>query len=134
MILLKFIKNIFDDYDNEIKIEVLSQEILFRIPKFKKRNNMKFNFETFFNKLDNNLKKLKIKSGFKKFYLDLSVLIKKRFKQIYHDSHTFILEIMCAILLILIGLMESSIEYFPDKPNFKLSPSVITKKSNNIIL
>ena len=36
MILLKFIKNIFDDYDNEIKNEILSQEILFRIPKYKK--------------------------------------------------------------------------------------------------
>ena len=183
--IIKFIKNIFDDYDNEIKIEVLSQEILFRIPKFKKRNNMKFNFETFFNKLDNNLKKLKIKSYtvsmptledvflnvsslekirnkkksdlteklkinidkilyddnnynqkysfFKKFYIDLSVSIKKRFKQIYRDSKTFILEILCPILLILIGLFVSSIEYFPDNPSFKLSPSEITNKKQIIL-
>ena len=183
--IIKFIKNIYDDFDNEIKIEVLSQEILFRIPKFKKRNNVKFNFESFFNQLDKNLKKLKIKSYtvsmptledvflnvsslekmrnkkksdlteqlkinidkilyddsnynqkysfFKKFYIDLGVSIKKRFKQIYRDSKTFILEILCPILLILIGLMVSSIEYFPDNPKIKLSPSEITKKSQIIL-
>ena len=183
--IIKFIKNIYDDHDNEIEIEVLSEEILFRIPKFKRRNNRKFDFEKFFSKLDENLKNLKIKSYtasmptledvflnvsslekmrsqnkndlseklkidvdrilfddsnynqkysfIKKFYIDLSVSIKKRFIQIYRDSKTFVLEILCPILLILMGLFVSSIEYFPDNPKFKLTPSEITNKSQIIL-
>ena len=134
--------------------------------------NDKIDFESFFNKLDSNIKNLKIKSYsasmptledvflnvsslekkrnidknelleklkintdeilyddnnynekysiFQKFYIDLCVLNKKRFKQIYRDSKTFILEILCPILLILIGLIVSSIEYYPDHPQLKL--------------
>ena len=134
--IIKFIKDISKDNEDEIEIEILSEEILFRIPKVNSKNE-KFDFENFFKELDNNLQKLKIKtytasmptledvflnvsslermrnkhkndlreklninteellyddsnynqkySSFKKFYIGLSVSVKKRFRQIYRD-------------------------------------------------
>ena len=180
---IKFIKTIGKDEDDEIEIEALSEEILFRIPKVNK-NGVLFDFEKFFMELDNNVKLLNIKtytasmptledvflnvsslerlrkksksnlaeklqlntdqilydeenynqqySFCQKFYIDLSVSVKKRFKQIYRDSKTFILEILCPVLLIIIGLGVSSVEYFPSSPVVKLSPSEITK-DNQVI-
>ena len=181
---IEFIQKICsEDFIFEFEYEILNEEILFRIPKVNSKKE-KFDFESFFNKLDSNIKDLKIKtytasmatledvflnvsslekmrnkekidlseklninsdellyddsnynqkySSFQKFYIDLCVLNKKRFKQIYRDSKTFILEILCPILLILVGLIVSSVEYFPDNPSFKLSPSALTNKKQVI--
>ena len=135
-----------------IETEILTQEILIRIPKNKPGTEEKnINIQSFFSELDNNVKKLKIKnysasmptledvflnigsvrleeeemlnSGkideeknerilFKqkyikdftkteKFFFDAVALLKKRSFQIYRDSKTFMLEILCPILLVL---------------------------------
>ena len=178
--IIKFIKEISKDYDDEIEIEILSEEILFRIPKVNNKNE-KFDFGNFFQQLDYNLKKLNIKtytasmptledvflnvsslermrnkhktdlreklninteellyddsnynqkySSFKKFYIDLSVSVKKRFSQIYRDSKTFILEILCPILLIMFGLAVSSVEYLLHPPSVILNPKEITNNT-----
>ncbi len=51
-----------------------------------------------------------------KFCLDLSLCIKKRFLHIIRDIKTFMMEILCPIILVLIGLGVSSVEFFRDSP------------------
>ena len=48
---------------------------------------------------------------FQKFIIDLKISIKKRGVQIIRDKKTFFLEILCPILLTLIGLIVSYLKY-----------------------
>ena len=176
---------------NDIEYEVLSEEILFRIPKTaysnenltlsenslpkekkNKNNTPTFNIEEFFKELDNKCKELKIKTysasmptledvflnvaaedtmkiqgehrkfsqtnesndkilfeqDFRedftqrsKFCNDLTTCLKKRWFQVYRDMKSLFLEILCPILLILIGLCVSQVKF-----NFSSSPQVVS--------
>ena len=157
--------NYFKSKADGIETEILTQEILIRIPKNKPGTEEKnINIQSFFAELDNNVKKLKIKnysasmptledvflnigsvrleeeemlqSGkvdeeknerilFKqkyikdftkkeKFLFDAVALLKKRFFQIIRDTKTFMLEIICPILLVLVGCLVVQIDIFED--------------------
>ena len=157
--------NYFKSKAEGIETEILTQEILIRIPKNKPGTEQKnINIQSFFSDLDNNVKKLKIKnysasmptledvflnigsvrleeeemlqSGkideekneqilFKqkyikdftkteKFFFDAVALLKKRSFQIYRDTKTFMLEILCPILLVLVGCLVVQIDIFKD--------------------
>ena len=157
--------NYFKSKAEGIETEILTQEILIRIPKNKPGTEEKnINIKTFFAELDNNVKRLKIKnysasmptledvflnigsvrleeeemlnSGkideekneqilFKqkyikdftkteKFFFDSVALLKKRSFQIVRDTKTFMLEIICPILLVLVGCIVVQINIFQD--------------------
>ena len=157
--------NYFKSKAEGIETEVLTQEILIRIPKNKPGTEEKnINIQSFFSELDDNLQKLKIQnysasmptledvflnigsvrleeeemlnSGkideeknekilFKqkyikdftktgKFFFDAVALLKKRAFQIVRDTKTFMLEILCPILLILVGCVVVQINIFED--------------------
>ena len=180
--IIKFFKDNTSENGN-LQCEVLSEEILFRIPK----DDTAFNVGEFFTKLDNNVQTLKIKSygasmptledvflnvsllekekndnndnnnedneevdidtekvlfdesnyneqksSCGKFSTDLSVSLKKRLFQVIRDKKTFILEILCPIVLIVIGLAVSSVEFTNGNPSFVLSPSSILSSEQSI--
>ena len=157
--------NFFKSKSDGVEAEILTQEILIRIPKNKPGTEEKnLDIESFFLDLDNNTEKLKIrnysasmptledvflnigsvrleeeemlKSGkideeknerilFKqkyiknfskneKFFLDAGTLLKKRFYQIKRDMKTLMLEILCPILLVLVGILVVQINIFDD--------------------
>ena len=175
---------------NDVDYEVLSEEILFRIPKSsysnenlddntpnqnQKKNGTKgptFKIEEFFSELDKKCEELKIKTysasmptledvflnvaaedtekiqgehrkfsqtnlsndkilfeqDFRedftqksKFVNDLKTCLKKRWFQVYRDMKSLFLEILCPILLILIGLCVSQVKF-----NFSSSPVVVS--------
>ena len=68
----------------------------------------------------------------KKFFIDLKISIKKRVIQIVRDKKSFMLEIICPILLCLIGLIVSSVEYSKDSPHVKLNPEILKIKNETI--
>ena len=78
--IINFIKKNIEDVD--IEYDVFTQEILFKIPK----DNKNFNGKKFFNILDNNYKKLKIKSysismsTLEDVFINVSKITKKRVK------------------------------------------------------
>ena len=160
--------------ENQIEYEILSNEILFKIPFDRNENNI-FNLENFFENFDENLKNLNIKSynvsmptledvfinvsknvnekksnekkisfddlifdennyntNSNKFLIDLQISMKKRLKQIYRDSKTFILEIFCPILLIFLGCAVSSIEIINDSKALQLDINKITNETQKI--
>ena len=158
--IVEFIKNNTDN----IEYEVLSEEIMFRIPvKDDKENgkiNKKINLSNFFQALDTNLTKLKIKSysasmptledvflnvaaedskknrennltiiqtnkndnniynidykeNYKiksKFCNDFNINMKRRFLITIRDIKGFLMEILCPIALVLVGLAISLVE------------------------
>ena len=55
---------------------------------------------------------------FEKIFRDSKISFKKRIYQIYRDKKTFILEILCPILLTLIGCMVGSIEILENNRTF----------------
>ena len=169
----------FEKEIGEVKVEVLSEEILFRIPK---NNNKNFSMGTFFSKLDENVQQLKIKTysasmptledvflnvssmernknemnklskksmsnisinvendkilfddnnynisrtPLQKITIDLSVSLKKRCYQIIRDTKSFLLEVLCPIILVLIGLGVSSVEFNTDNAHFLVEPSAL---------
>ena len=167
-----------------IETEILTQEILIRIPKNKPGTEEKnINIQSFFSELDNNVKKLKIKnysasmptledvflnigsvrleeeemlnSGkideeknerilFKqkyikdftkteKFFFDAVALLKKRSFQIYRDSKTFMLEILCPILLVLVGCLVVQIDIFKDSDPIHCDYNTLAKFGKQVI-
>ena len=157
--------NFFKSKSNGIEAEILTQEILIRIPKNKPGTEEKnLDIQSFFSDLDNNIEELKIrnysasmptledvflnigsvrleeeemlKSGkideeknerilFKqkyiknfsksqKFFLDSLTLLKKRLFQIKRDMKTLMLEILCPVLLVLVGILVVQINIFED--------------------
>ena len=167
-----------------IETEILTQEILIRIPKNKPGTEEKnINIQSFFSELDNNVKKLKIKnysasmptledvflnigsvrleeeemlnSGkideeknerilFKqkyikdftkteKFFFDAVALLKKRSFQIYRDAKTFMLEILCPILLVLVGCLVVQIDIFKDSDPIHCDYNTLAKFGKQVI-
>ena len=179
---------------NQVEYEILSEEIMFRIPKKKKdgdkeeslqlsenslpeserkdeekikksNNNNNFSLQSFFKDLDDNLQQLKIKSysaamptledvflnvasmqkgkseakhrkfsetnvnndkilfeenfmgnytSSQKFNIDLRSSLYKRLLQIFRDMKSFFLEILCPIILVVIGLAVSQVDFVDD--------------------
>ena len=167
--IVEFIKNNMDN----IEYEILSEEIMFRIPvKDDKDNIKKINLSNFFQELDTNLSKLKIKSysasmptledvflnvaaedsklngennGFdiiqsnenknddlynkqyrenykikSKFCNDFNISMKRRFLITIRDIKGLLMEILCPIALVLVGLAISLVEM-----SFKSEKAVI---------
>ena len=157
--------NYFKSRAEGIETEILTQEILIRIPKNKPGSEEKnIDIQSFFSELDNNIKKLKIQNYsasmptledvflnigsvrleeeeilnigkideeknekilFKqkyikeftkteKFLFDSVALLKKRLFQIIRDTKTFMLEILCPIILIIVGCSVVQINIFED--------------------
>ena len=188
-----------------IEYEILSQEILFRIPRDGKGDkecgndtlqlsensknehqqqqqqhtpspNKPFSLSSFFKDLDDNLETLKIKtysasmptledvflnvassetgklseeeekrikgennaendeilfadnfkeeySACQKFNIDLRALLYKRLLQIFRDLKSFVLEILCPIILVLIGLAVSKVTFFEESKVLDLTPN-----------
>ena len=176
--IVKFFK---ENTSEGLMIKVLSEEILFRIPK--KSQNGDFDISKFFALLDENVNTLKIKSysasmptledvflnvaslehnnknkditvkivdndkilfnddnynvqrtSFEKFKIDLSVSLKKRILQIVRDVKSFLLEVLCPVLLVLIGVLVSSVDYFSEEKNFVLSPTSILDKQTIYVI
>ena len=154
--------NYINSKTQDTQCEVLSEEILFRIPKTNYSEGGILNLGEFFNELDNNLDQLRIKSysvsmptledvflnvasedskqlekerrslsksnldndkilfetEFKedysrksKFCNDFSASFKRRIFLIIRDLKSFLMEVLCPILLILIGLAVSKVKF-----------------------
>ncbi len=175
--IIEFVKERIPD----VEYEILTEEILFRIPKDEGNNtyvqivgkeSKKFSFKNFFTDLDGNMEKLGIKSygasmptledvflnvsadtknklmkiednetheekfefnrdqqvtSFTKFLTDFKSSMKKRFIQIIRDKKSFFLEVFCPIILVLVGLGLSSVQFINDSPtvfvNINLLPT-----------
>ncbi len=60
-----------------------------------------------------------------KFWIDLNSSLRKRLIQIIRDKKSFMLEIICPILLVLIGLLVSSVQFVKDSPTINVDPSLL---------
>ena len=69
---------------------------------------------------------------FSKFFRDLKISFKKRFRQIIREKKTFLLEILCPILLTFIGCLVGYIEFLEENKSFPLKPNQITNNSQVI--
>ena len=69
---------------------------------------------------------------FEKFLRDAKVSFKKRILQIYRDKKTFLLEILCPILLAVIGCIVGSIEFLEKNRSFPFHMNQITNDSQLI--
>ena len=176
--------NFFKSKAQGIETEILTQEILIRIPKNKPGTDKKnIDIQSFFSELDNKTKSLKIKSysasmptledvflnvgsvrmeeeeisksgkideaenerilfkqkyikdftKFEKFCYDSSVLLKKRGLQIVRDTKTFMLEILCPILLVLVGCLVVQIDIFKDSEPVQLNSEYLSHFGDQII-
>ena len=176
--------NFFKSKSNGVEAEILTQEILIRIPKNKPGSDEKnLDLQSFFSDLDNNVEKLKIrnysasmptledvflnigsvrmeeeemlKSGkideeknerilFKqkyikefsksqKFFLDAGTLLKKRFYQIKRDMKTLMLEILCPILLVLVGILVVQINIFEDSDPIYCNKDTLAEFGEQVI-
>ena len=176
--------NFFKSKAEGIETEILTQEILIRIPKNRPGTNTKnIDIQTFFSELDNNTNALRIKSYsasmptledvflnvgsvrmeeeeilksgkideaenerilFKqkyikdfskpgKFCYDLGILLKKRGLQIIRDTKTFMLEILCPILLVIVGCLVVQIDIFEDSKPIHLDSEFLSKFGDQVI-
>ena len=176
--------NYFKSKAEGIETEILTQEILIRIPKNKPDSDKKnIDIKSFFSELDSKTKSLKIKSysasmptledvflnvgsvrmeeekilqsgkideaenerilfkqkyikdfsKFEKFCCDARILLKKRSLQIVRDTKTFMLEILCPILLVLVGCVVVQIDIFKDSEPITLSPEFLSSFGDQII-
>ena len=183
-VIIKFIEDNLG-HDLDIEKEIFNKEILFRIPVYKN-----INWSEFFQKFDNEKKKMKIKNYsiakstledvfiniskeknkiknssmkfreifeeqnkiclknsvimfdqnnynknidcYSKFKRDFIISFKKRLYQIKREKKIFILEIICPILLILIGCFVGRFEVLHKNKPFPLHLNQITK-GNQII-
>ncbi len=190
--------NLEHDADNEeivqwfkqrasgVEFEVLSQEILIRIPKYKpdsttKENNIEIN--SFFKDLDASIKDLSIKDYsasmptledvflnvgsvrmeeeemlqegkvneeenerimFKEKYIkdytrcgklwsETRILYKKRFLQVIRDPRTFVLEIICPILLTLVGCIVVQVEIYHDTDPIYVNDKFLSEFGDQVI-
>ena len=176
--------NYFKSKAEGIETEILTQEILIRIPKNKPGTEEKnIDIKSFFSDLDDNVKRLKIKnysasmptledvflnigsvrleeeemlqSGkideekneqilFKqkyikdftkteKFFFDAFALLKKRSFQIIRDTKTFMLEIICPILLVLVGCIVVQIDIFKESDPIHCDLNSLAKFGKQVI-
>ena len=176
--------NFFKSKSEGVETEILTQEILVRIPKNKPNSDKKnIDIQSFFTELDNKIKSLKIKSysasmptledvflnvgsvrmeeeemlqsgkideaenerilfkqkyikdftKFEKFWYDAVILLKKRSLQIIRDTKTFMLEIICPILLVLVGCLVVQIDIFEDSKPIHLTPEFLSSFGDQVI-
>ena len=176
--------NFFKSKSEGIETEILTQEILIRIPKNKPGTNKKnLDIKSFFTELDKKTKSLKIKSysasmptledvflnigsvrmeeeemlksgkidekenerilfkqkyikdfsKFGKFCYDMGILLKRRALQIVRDKKTFMLEILCHILLVIVGCLVVQIEIFKDSAPIKCGPEFLSRFGDQVI-
>ena len=174
--------NYINSKTNDTKIEVLSEEILFRIPKNNYSEGGNMDLGEFFTDLDNHLTELKIKSysvsmptledvflnissedskqlaqerkhfsnndiendkilfetDFRddytkksKFCNDFKASFKRRIYFIIRDLKSFLMEVLCPILLVLIGLSISKVEFQWASESCNVDISII---GNQIVL
>ena len=171
--------NYINSKTNETQFEVLSEEILLRIPKSNYNNGGNLNLKSFFEDLDNNLQKLKIKSysvsmpTLEDVFLNMSSVDKKlektnsedksyiiecdkilfdtdikedytkkskfcndfianfirRLFLIIRDLKSFLMEILCPIILVLIGLFVSKINISWTSDPWKMDISFIGRQN-----
>ena len=172
--------NYINSKTQNTQIEVLSEEILFRIPKSNYSEGGKMDLGNFFTDLDNNLERLKIKSysvsmptledvflnvasedskqlakerrsfskndlendqilfetDFKedytnksKFCNDFIASFKRRIYLILRDFKSFLMEILCPILLVLIGLAVSKVKFNWYSDPWNIDISIIGKQN-----
>ena len=67
-----------------------------------------------------------------KFFRDFKISFMKRFYQIIREKKTFILEILCPILLTLIGCLVGYIEFLDENKTFPLKLNQITNDTQII--
>ena len=176
--------NFFKSKAEGIEAEILTTEILIRIPKNKPDSDKKnIDIQSFFTELDHNLKELKIKnysasmptledvflnvgsvrmeeeeilkSGkideaenerilfkqkyikdfnkIEKFLYDFGILLKKRALQIVRDTKTFMLEILCPILLVLVGCLVVQIDIFKDSEPIHCDSKFLSRFGDQVI-
>ena len=174
----------FESKAEGIETEILTQEILIRIPKNRPGTDKKnIDIQSFFSDLDNQTKSLKIKSysasmptledvflnvgsvrmeeeeilksgkideaenerilfkqkyvkdmsKFEKFCYDSNILLKKRALQIVRDTKTFMLEILCPILLVLVGCLVVQIDIFKDSEPITCNSEFLSHFGDQII-
>jgi ATP-binding cassette subfamily A (ABC1) protein 3 len=71
-----------------------------------------------------------IKHGFfTKFFIDLKSSLLRRSIQIVRDKKTFVLEIICPIVLVLIGLAVSSVVFVKDSPSSVVNLDLLLNKT-----
>ena len=176
--------NFFKSKAEGIEAEILTTEILIRIPKNKPDSDKKnIDIQSFFTELDHKLKILKIKnysasmptledvflnvgsvrmeeeeilkSGkideaenerilfkqkyikdfnkIEKFLYDSGILLKKRSLQIVRDTKTFMLEILCPILLVLVGCVVVQIDIFKDSEPIHCDSKFLSSFGDQVI-
>ena len=176
--------NFFKSKAEGVETEILTQEILIRIPKNKPNSDKKnIDIQSFFTELDNKIKSLKIKSysasmptledvflnvgsvrmeeeemlqsgkideaenerilfkqkyikdftKLEKFWYDIVILLKKRSLQIIRDTKTFMLEIICPILLVIVGCLVVQIDIFEDSKPIHLTPEFLSSFGDQVI-
>lgn len=171
--IINFVNSIYSKHSNgrSLEYEILTEEILFRIPK-NSGDEYKLDYKKFFAELDENTQSIGVRSysasmptledvfllvsdeikkgdgiiqkssenkdqtnqlkryksmdntvnefprtgGFSKFLVDLKWSIIKRDYMAFRNWRVFILEIMCPIILVLIGLGVSSVDFITDAP------------------
>jgi len=73
-------------------------------------------------------------SNFNKFWIDFITSVNKRIIQIIRDKKSFMLEIICPLLLVLIGLLVSSVEFIKDSPSIKINLDILGILQQNIFI
>ena len=173
--------NYMNSKTKNIQYEVLSEEIIARIPKSNYSNGGNFNLSKFFNDFDNNLEGLKIQSYSvsmptledvflniaskhdikteeerliqnnkeiendkilfennefyndfskkSKFCNDFQASFKRRMFLIMRDLKSFLMEVLCPILLVLIGLLVSKVKFKWSSDPWKINISFIGKQN-----
>ena len=64
-----------------------------------------------------------------KFLIDLKYSLKKRLLQIVRDTKTFVMEILCPIILVLIGLGVSSAKFIEESKTKLMDKSVLSNQT-----
>ena len=139
-----FFKNL-DENCERLKIKNYSismptlEDVFINISKLIKQNKSKDEIINITNKINKNNKILYDESNyhtkynsFSKVLRDTKISFKKRIFQIFRDKKTFLLEILCPIILTLIGCVVGSIEFLEKNRTFPLLINQITNDTQLI--
>jgi ATP-binding cassette subfamily A (ABC1) protein 3 len=115
------------------------EDVFINLSKIIKQNNAKDEEKEIHKKTEYNNKILYNENNYhakyntcEKVIRDLKISFKKRITQIYRDKKTFILEILCPILLALLGCLVGSINILEENKSFPLHLNQITNNSQII--
>jgi len=73
-------------------------------------------------------------TGFNKFCVDLNASLYKRLIQLIRDYKTLILEVVCPILLVLIGLIIANIDFIKDSPPKEFTINLLPTPQNTFFV